>query len=66
MCMTYPFANPEYLLNKMTLEQIFFYFDHAYGILNGKPSGVNKNKPDKEKFHEKYGDKIKTPNKKGG
>lgn len=64
--MMYAWASPQYLLNEMSLEEIFFYFDWGYGLMTGKPAGINKNKPDKEKFQEIYGDKIKTPQKKGG
>ena len=60
MGMVYPWASPEYLLNKMSLEQILFYYDWAKGLIEGKPAGVNKDKPDRQKFHEEYGDKIKT------
>ena len=58
MGMTYPWASPKYLLNEMSLEEIFFYYDWARGLIEGKPAGINKNKPNKEKFHKLYPDKI--------
>ncbi|MFW5981528.1 MAG: hypothetical protein ACOCRU_03015 [bacterium] len=62
MGMMFSWASPEYLLNKMTLEQIFMYYDHGLGILKGEPSGPNKDKPDLAGFNDAYGDKIKRPN----
>ena len=57
----YSWASPTYLLNEMSIDQIFMYYDYMAEQLTGKPAGENKNKPDREKFHELYGDKIKTP-----
>ena len=66
--MNFSWASPDYLLDEMTLEQIFMYYDYMVAELTGEPekAGPNKNKPDLDKFHKTYGDKIKTPNRKGG
>ena len=61
MGMIFSWASPEYMLNKMTIEQIFMYYDHAIGIMTGKPSGPNKDKPNLQGFSDEYGDKIKRP-----
>jgi len=61
MGMIYAWASPEYLLNKMSLEEIFFYFDWGTSLLTGKPAGVNKDKPNRKEFYKYYGDKIKRP-----
>ena len=61
MGMYFAWASPSYLLNEMSLEQILMYYDYLVGELTGKPAGPNKDTPDLQKFHEIYGDKIKTP-----
>lgn len=66
MGMMYAWASPEYLLNKMSIEEIARYYEHGLAILNNKPSGPNKDKPNKKKFRNTYGDRIKTPEDKEG
>jgi len=41
------------------------YYDYMVSELTGEPASSEKDKPDREKFHEEYGDKIITPEKGG-
>lgn len=50
----------EYLLDHMTLEHIIMLFEYAMEW-NGADIEKYNPKPDKEKFYEHYGDKIKRP-----
>jgi len=65
--MNFGWASPDYLLNQMSLPTIFMYYDYMVGELTGEPEkhGPEADKPNREKFHEIYGDKIKTPDRKG-
>lgn len=78
-CM-YAWATPEYLLDYMSLEQIFLYYDNGLEFeqwkaviflnevgkaLEGKQELETGSRPDKEKFYKLYGDKIKRPPKGG-
>lgn len=50
----------EYLLDYMTLQHIIMLYE--YGMeWHGADIEKYKDEPDKEKFYEKYGDKIKRP-----
>ena len=73
----YAWANPAFLLDEMTLEQVLLYYEKGWetrksqavvfwGVLGEALSGKDgeKNeKPDLQKFYETYGDKIKHPGK---
>lgn len=78
----YAWATPEYMLDKMTLEEVFFYYEQGINFeeikaelvvaklgeaLEGKKKNKQTNdKPDKQKFYEYYGDSIERPDKGGG
>ena len=50
----------DFLLDKMTMEHIIMLYEYGvewYGIDINK----YKDEPDKDKFYEKYGDRIKRP-----
>jgi len=50
----------EYLLDHMTLDHVIMLFEYAMEW-NGADLEKNNPKPDKEKFYQTYGDKIKRP-----
>lgn len=53
----YGWASPSYLLNQMTLSQIFMYYDYLGEMITGKPAGDKKHKPDLKKFRKIHGNK---------
>jgi hypothetical protein len=66
MGMIYAWASPEYLLEHMTLRQIFYFYDQGISLLSGKPARNSMPQtPDLEGFNKLYGDVIKRPPKGG-
>jgi hypothetical protein len=82
----YAWATPEYMLKRMSLDQIFMYYDYgmeheenksnilvnriAVGLFGAKEPPKKKKRdyndtPDKQAFYDRYGDKIKRPEKGG-
>ena len=70
---------PDYILDYLTLQEVFMYWDYGLEFeefkasilvakigqaLDGKSESLRKQaseKPDRKKFYETYGDKIKRP-----
>lgn len=81
MGLMYAWATPKYLLDYMTLEEVFFYYEKgadfeelkaellvskiAEALEGKKNKKKDPEKPDKEKFYQYYGDYIKRPDKGG-
>lgn len=64
--MMYAWASPDYLLDHMTIEQIFLYYDQGIKLLNGTAkSPIRFTSPDLAGFNRAYGNRIKRPSKGG-
>jgi len=64
--MHFAWASPKYLLNEMSLEEIFMFYNYLVEELTGeKVEDKNNDTPDLKGFRNKYGNRIKTPNERG-
>ena len=80
----YAWATPKYLLDHMSIEEVFYYYDNgiefeelkARLLINKlgeamedpkkkKEKSPRPDKPDKEAFYKRHGDKIERPGKGG-